>query len=63
MILRIMDETNLLTDYLFQDVLENDEIKLDWIFKVSLITDLSNVSNIRLVFLCFVVVILSFVGG
>ncbi len=28
----------------FQDVLENDEIKLDWMFKQSLISDLCNVS-------------------
>ena len=29
---------------LFQDILENDDIKLDWVFKNSLITDLVNVS-------------------
>ena len=29
---------------LTQDILENDEIKLDWMFKSSLISDLCNVS-------------------
>ena len=29
---------------LFQDVLENDNINLDWMFKISLLTDLINVS-------------------
>ena len=28
-----------------QDIIENEEIKLDWTFKVSLVTDLVNVSN------------------
>ena len=27
----------------FQDILENDDIKLDWMFKFSLIMDLANV--------------------
>ena len=27
-----------------QDILENDDIKLDWLFKSSLISDLANVS-------------------
>ena len=31
---------------LFQDILENDDIKLDWMFKCSLVTDLANVSSI-----------------
>ena len=30
---------------LTQDILENDEIKLDWMFKSSLISDLCNVST------------------
>ena len=29
---------------LLQDIVANDEIKLDWIFKKSLISDLANVS-------------------
>ena len=32
---------------LLQDIVANDEIKLDWIFKKSLIADLANVSICR----------------
>ena len=31
--------------YFLQDILENEDIKLDWMFKVSLVSDLTNVSN------------------
>ena len=30
----------------FQDILENDDIHLDWMFKVSLINDIVNVSHL-----------------
>ncbi len=30
----------------FQDILENDDIKLDWMFKSSLISDMCNVSHV-----------------
>lgn len=29
---------------IFQDMIENDDIKLDWMFKFSLIMDIANVS-------------------
>ena len=36
---------SIVTSPIPQDIIENEEIKLDWTFKVSLITDLVNVSN------------------
>ena len=35
-----------------QDVLENDDIKLDWMFKSSLISDMCNVSILNLIVIC-----------
>jgi len=38
-------QLNLLT-LVSQDIVEDDEIKLDWFFKASLVHDIVNVSNI-----------------
>ena len=35
-----------------EDILEQDEIKLDWMFKTSLIQDLTNVSVVWSYFMC-----------
>lgn len=34
-----------------QDILENDEMKLDWMFKLSFISDIANVSKTIIIFL------------
>jgi len=35
---------------LLQDIIKADEIKLDWLFKASMINDIVNVSNNNLLF-------------
>lgn len=37
---------------IFQDIIENEDIKLDWMFKVSLINDLTNVCIRKYVTFC-----------
>jgi len=38
---------------LLQDIIEDDEIKLDWLFKASLVYDLANVSASNLLLVKF----------
>jgi len=41
---------------LLQDIIEDDEIKLDWLFKASLVYDLANVSSSNLLMKLIIIV-------